>query len=383
MKLVIIVALIIGGLGFFLLQSMEESKLFNPLDKLSEFQKSTAKKFDSEFLAAKVTLEDLGKASEFVGLGEWVNSKPLSLAKLKGKVVLIDFWTFSCINCIRTLPTLKKWHQKYKDSGLVIIGIHTPEFKFENEINNLKEAMREHDIQYAVAQDNDYKTWNAYNNRFWPAEYLIDANGNLRYTHFGEGNYDITEQAIQTLLTDAGYSIQTEDPEDVSSGKQTANVKEIGTPEIYLGYLRINNLGNSMNDIKKDIPYVFQIPKEIKFNQFYLGGKWKIEAEDSEFVGGNGEIGKIVIKYKAARLHMVLSGPKDGSTSEIVLKLDGKVLDPTNKGDHVILKNNQSIVEVDDAKMYNLVNSGDDYGIHTLEIFIIKPGLKAFTFTFG
>jgi len=376
-KHIIILALVIGGITFLYFGGFMSLSFF---DKLSTFQKSSAENFESEFLKTGLQLKDLGKAPEFVDLGEWVNSKPLTLKELKGKVVLIDFWTFSCINCIRTLPTLREWHEKYKDKGLVIIGIHTPEFKFEGELSNLKDAMEEHDIQWAVAQDNNYSTWDAYNNRFWPAEYLIDANGHLRYTHFGEGNYDITERTIQALLIDAGYDLENA---GINADAKTPDYNQIGTPEIYLGYSRIKNFGNDIESITRNEPQDFQIPEDVEYNKFYLGGEWKIEAENSEFTGGDNEPGKIVIKYKAARLHMVLSGPEGDSNFEIVLKLDGKVLDETNKGDHVILRDGQSIVEIENSKMYNLVNTGDSYGTHTLEIFIIDPGLKVFTFTFG
>jgi cytochrome c biogenesis protein CcdA/thiol-disulfide isomerase/thioredoxin len=153
----------------------------------------------------KMDLPNLGAAPDFTGISNWINSSPLTMKDLQGKVVLVDFWTYTCINCIHTLPYVTGWYSKYKDQGFVVIGVHTPEFSFEHETHNVTEAMKGFGITYPVAQDNDYATWKAYNNIYWPAEYLIDANGNLRYTHFGEGNYDVTEKVIQALLAESGH----------------------------------------------------------------------------------------------------------------------------------------------------------------------------------
>lgn len=311
----------------------------------------------------------IGKASEIRGIFGWINSEPLTLEKLKGKVVLVDFWTYSCINCIRTLPYVKEWYEKYKNNGFVLLGIHSPEFNFEKERKNVEEAVKKYGLTYPVALDNDHKTWNAFNNRYWPAHYLIDLEGNIRYQHFGEGKYAETENAIQNLLLEAGLltvdkTIQVTEPPPPAGGG--ADFSGIGTPEIYLGYLRINNVGNMDENVPSGQPFTFAMPKEIEKNKFYFVGTWKIGPEFSEYVGKRGETGKLVIHYKASKAHMVLA-PND-KEAEVELILDGKPI---------------GSVKVRESKLYTLADTVDNYDWHVLEIIIKTPGLRAFSFTFG
>jgi len=302
-------------------------------------------------------------APELVGLGEWINSEPLTLAVLRGKVVMVDFWTYSCINCIRTFPFVEAWHQKYKDSGFVLLGVHSPEFDFEKKLENVQAAVLENGLTYPVVLDNDHATWQAFNNRYWPAHYLIDAEGNVRYTHFGEGRYAETEGAIQELLLEAGL-LSVDDLVQTVEPPSTTDFGQIGTPEIYLGYARINNLGNMEEDVRVDLPYDFKMPDKIEDNRFYFSGGWTVNREFSESVG---EGSKIFIRYKASKLNLVLASA-DGSPIDLGLRLDGEDI---------------SSVSILEPKLYNLVDTGDEYEWHTLEIVVPRAGLQAFAFTFG
>ncbi len=297
------------------------------------------------------------------GISEWINSNPLSEADLKGKVVLVDFWTYSCINCIRTLPHLNEWHKKYKDNGLIILGVHSPEFDFEKKKENVEAAVKKYNIEYPVALDSEHATWNAFNNQYWPAHYLVDAKGNVRHHSFGEGHYAETESAIQNLLLEAGLLTL----DKIVAPKELlpdANFRNIGTPEIYLGYLRINNLGNKDAGARPNEPHTFVEPMEIEENRFYFVGDWTIGSEASELTEGSG---KLILRYKAGKVNIV-AGSKDGAEIPIKILLDKK------SAPEVIISSPQ---------LYNLVNTAGDGVWHTLEIRIPRPGLRVFTFTFG
>lgn len=218
-------------------------------------------------------------APDIKSQGEWFNSEPLSLADLRGQVVLIDFWTYSCINCIRTLPYLKTWHDKYSDQGLVIIGVHAPEFEFEKSATNVAQAIADFELEYPVVQDNDFLTWRAYNNRYWPAKYLIDKSGRIRYQHFGEGKYNQTEQAIQELLSETGADVSSttiDNPDYQISSR---------TPETYLGYLRLDSL-SSPEGLTKDRLTSYTLPTNLATNTYALEGDWTITPEHSLSTAG-------------------------------------------------------------------------------------------------
>lgn len=293
-------------------------------------------------------LPDYGPAPEITGIENWLNSNALSLKELKGKVVLIDFWTYSCINCIRTLPYLAKWYADYQDKGLVIIGVHTPEFAFEQVKANVQKAIGRFNIKYPVAQDNAYQTWTAFNNHYWPAKYLIDKTGNIRYAHFGEGKYEETEDAIRTLL---GLSAQ-------GDLDQEAN-KDVRTPEIYLGTSRIQNLsGEQVASMGGGLEY--KLPNTLALNQFALGGYWEFFPEKIQSLAP----GKIRLKYYASNIFMVARADKPIT---IGVRLDGdKAAD----------------VQVEDSRLYELIKS-DVPGEHILELEIPEGGFEIFTFTFG
>ena len=292
--------------------------------------------------------------------------------------MLIDFWTYTCINCIRTFPHISGWYEKYKDKGFVLIGVHSPEFKFEKKRENVEREAREHNLNYPIALDNDHKTWRAFANQYWPAEYLIDAEGNIRYTHFGEGRYAVTEKAIQQLLLEAGH-LSVDEVVEVEEVEADVEFGKIGTPEIYLGYLRINNFGNKDEGVAPGTPHTFSGAESIEKNRFYLMGDWKIEPEFAEFVGGKGSI---TIRYKANKINLVLD-TKDGVAVPLELKLDGEYLTEQNRGTDVLIENGKSTAIIESADFYNFVDTGDVYDWHTLEIILNSPGFQGFAFTFG
>jgi cytochrome c biogenesis protein CcdA/thiol-disulfide isomerase/thioredoxin len=231
---------------------------------------------DPRFAEAGAELPVLGKAPDFHGVTRWLNSNPLSLERLRGKVVLLDFWTYTCINCIRTLPYLRAWDDRYRDRGLVIVGVHTPEFEFEKDTGNVRDAIARSRLRYAVAQDNDYGTWMAWGNQYWPAKYLIDARGRVRYAHFGEGEYEATEQAIRTLLDEAGATALGE-----KAGRQPGEVPERATPETYLGTARAERwLPPPRSGVHDYAPAGPVLPD----HHFSLGGRWRVDAESAEAV---------------------------------------------------------------------------------------------------
>lgn len=294
-------------------------------------------------------------APELTGLSSWFNSKSLTISDLKGKVVLVDFWTFSCINCIRTLPYVKDLHKKYADKGLVIIGVHTPEFAFEKLPENVQKSISDFGLLYPIAMDNEYATWNNFENHYWPAKYLIDMNGNVRYTHFGEGEYDVTEKAIQALLGEINPSVEM--PKTFSAGMDV-DFASIGTGETYLGYSRADSNGNeNYGPGMKD----FSLPSTFRENNLYLEGKWNV---GDEKIVLDGESGKIVMRFKAPSVNLVLGG-KGIAT----VKVDGKRV-----GD---------VVQISEPKLYKLLKEYDANSFHTIEIELTGKGLEAYAFTFG
>ena len=226
----------------------------------------------SRFEPAAGGLPELGEAPEFAGVTRWLNSPPLTLAGLRGKVVLIDFWTYTCINCIRTLPYLRAWDERYRDRGLVIVGVHTPEFEFEKDAGNVGDAIARSGLRYPVAQDNDYGTWNAWGNRYWPAKYLIDPAGQVRYVHFGEGEYDATEQAIRSLLEEA--------PGPRAPARQPGEVPGEATPETYLGAARAQGWVTPPRPGVHEYPGARTLPPD----RFALEGRWRVDDESAEAV---------------------------------------------------------------------------------------------------
>lgn len=316
-------------------------------------------------------------APELAGISSWINSDPLNLAGLKGKVVLVDFWTYSCINCIRTLPYLKMWNAKYGDTGLVIIGVHSPEFDFEKELSNVQKAVAKYGIEYPVALDNDHETWRAFKNNYWPHKYLIDSEGRIRYDHIGEGGYEKTEQVIQELLKERAGKMKEElaISEEVSSpeGVTGVNFTSIATPEIYLGYeyARVN-LGNE-EGFQPGSVVDYKLPKAGVPNVVHVAGSWKSNPDNLELVSGEG---RVILKYTARAVNIVAGPGQEPSLLQVIL--DGSFVNSTNSGSDVA----NSVVKVDDQRLYNLVYDSD-YHTKVVEINVRGDGFRLYTFTFG
>ncbi|MFZ5391149.1 MAG: thioredoxin family protein [Patescibacteria group bacterium] len=346
MKIWIILSLVIGFLlaGGIYLEIKNKNRLLSFNDYFLERKDVMTK-------TEQVKLSNFGRAPAFTGLKEWFNSEELKLQDLKGKVVLVDFWTYSCINCIRTLPHVTALYEKYKDQGLVIVGIHTPEFAFEKEPANVAAALQRYNITYPVALDNDYATWQAYANRYWPAKYLVDQSGKIVYTHFGEGQYQETEQAVRQLLG------LTEEMAD--KPRLDLQDRQVKTPEIYFG---LNRLAYLFKEQQADASSKFyDLPDELPVNNFALGGQWSFNDESAvlQAIGG-----RIKITFFAKEIHMVAKSPKPNL---IKIKINGR---PVND------------VEVSDSRLYTLF-SGDQAGENTLEMEISQPDFTIYTFTFG
>jgi cytochrome c biogenesis protein CcdA/thiol-disulfide isomerase/thioredoxin len=249
--------------------------------------------------AAAEGLRDFGEAPEFTGISRWLNTRgeePLSLAGLRGKVVLVDFWTYSCINCLRTLPFLRGWDRAYRAKGLRIVGVHTPEFAFEHEEDNVRSAVDRLDLAYAVALDNDYGTWNAYGNRYWPAKYLIDRKGHVRFVHFGEGAYEETERVIRTLLAERTQA------QLVAGGIEEAMPSREATRETYLGHQRIAGLANPT--VVPDRYASYRLPSTLASDQLAYGGNWRVEAERAVA----GRSARLRLRFRAKEVNLVLGG---------------------------------------------------------------------------
>ncbi|MBI3046650.1 MAG: redoxin domain-containing protein [Candidatus Harrisonbacteria bacterium] len=326
--------------------------------------KETSSPKPQNLLIQTVKLPIEERAPSLRGISSWINSGPLSDVDLRGKVVLVDFWTYSCINCIRTIPHLQSWYKKYKDNGFILLGVHSPEFDFEKKIENVEAAIKKYSIVYPVALDSEHETWNAFGNQYWPAHYLIDVNGNIRYRNFGEGHYAETEAAIQNLLREARL-LTLDKITEIKEPPPDTDFRSIGTPEIYLGYLRINNIGNKDANVRPGEPHIFTEPAEIEQNRFYFIGSWTIGPESSELTGENG---KIILRYKANKVNIVAEA-RENSEIPIKIFLDGKLIPET--------------VLVSSPRLYNLIDTVGDANWHTLEIRIPHPGFRIFTFTFG
>ena len=244
------------------------------------------------------SLPIIDKAAEIVGILDWINSKPLKIEQLKGKVVLVDFWTYSCINCIRTLPYLKSWYEKYSGNGLIIIGVHTPEFEFEKDLINVKRAVEKYGIKYPVALDSNRETWSAYKNNFWPRKYIIDGQGNIRFDHIGEGGYEETESVIQQLLREINPNLSV----NMTSIFSDTDFSQINTPELYLGYQFARSpLGNPEGFSPGQIVEYKNAKPELA-NTIYLGGKWKNKEDKMVSV----ENSKLFLIYKAKNVNIVV-----------------------------------------------------------------------------
>ena len=316
-------------------------------------------------------------APELTNVNGYINSEPITLADLRGKVVLVDFWTYSCINCIRTIPYLNAWHEKYADNGLVIVGVHTPEFEFEKDYNNVKAAVEKFDIKYPVAQDNEKGTWEAYENRYWPRKYLIDNEGYIRYDHIGEGAYAETEKVIQSLLAERtqyiGANVTIDQSISNPESSQSVNFDRINTPELYFGYEYSRApLGNSEGyQPDQVVNYTVSDDTKIVPNSIYLAGEWKNNADHMEL---QSEVGRIVLSYSAKAVNIVAGGK-----GELHILEDNSPLDDSSSGTDI---SENGTVKIDGQRLYNVVEH-EEYGNHQIAIEVAGRGFQIYTFTFG
>jgi cytochrome c biogenesis protein CcdA/thiol-disulfide isomerase/thioredoxin len=311
------------------------------------------------------------------GATQWLNSPPLSGESLRGKVVLVDFWTYSCINCLRTLPYLKAWDEKYRAQGLVIIGVHAPEFAFEKDPHNVEQAIRDLGITYPVAMDNQYAIWNAYRNKYWPAHYLFDATGKMRHQHFGEGAYQETEQMIQSLLKEAHQGVLAMGDELVQvagTGATAAAAAMATSPETYVGYARQQNLA-SPEAIRQDAAARYSAPRKLNLNQWALNGEWRVSAEAA---AAQAPCGTISYRFQGRDLHLVL-GSRDGKPVRFKVTLD----DAAPGADHGADIDAQGNGVIREQRLYQLVRQSGKIAARTFRIEFMDAGGEAFAFTFG
>ncbi len=319
-------------------------------------------------LADAAKLQNLGAAPEFTDTEDWFNTpgaRPLKLSGLRGKVVLIDFWTYTCINCIRTLPYLKAWDAAYRKDGLTIVGVETPEFAFEHEASNVKDAIEQFGLRYPVVQDNEMGTWNAYGNEYWPADYLIDSKGDVRYATAGEGDYSQTETAIRGLLAEAGANVG-----GMAHPTDVVTPSEVATPETYLGTNRAQGWRNGPKSGLHD--YGTSVPSSLALNEFDYSGTWNIAAQPATAVSGAG----IDLEFEAKNVYLVLSSAGE-KPRQIEVLLDGKPIPNKYAGADV----HNGVLTVRNERLYSLVSLPGDQR-HRLSL-RLAPGVSGYAFTFG
>jgi len=324
--------------------------------------------------AAALPIE--GDAPPLEGATHWLNSPPLNLAELKGKVVLIDFWTYSCINCLRAIPYVRAWAEKYKDQGLVVIGVHAPEFAFERNVKNVERAIAKQQLTYPVAVDNAYAIWRAYQNRYWPAHYFIDAQGRIRHHQFGEGHYEQSERVIQQLLAEAGQASVTQDVVAVAAtGEEAApDFDNVLTPETYLGWQRAENFVSPDGFLRDSVKHYAD--GQPRLNEWGLNGAWVVKAEHARLADAPGSL---VMRFHARDLHLVLAPAVAGKPVRFRVTLDGQP-----PGDaHGMDVNAAGVGVVTEERLYQLIRQPGDIGARRVEIEFFDPGVEAYALTFG
>lgn len=347
---------------------------FASLSPVGKFEESLLDKTRDSGSSTEIL--DAKPAPEIVGIKDWINSDGETIAKNKGKVILVDFWTYSCINCVRSSPYLNSWYDKYKDQGFVILGIHAPEFAFEKKKENVEKAVNEnYKIKYPVGLDNDFSTWSAYNNQFWPANYLINKDGQIVYTHFGEGNYDKTEQRIQQELAKTGAKIDA----NLASDKVQAvgNAVSTQTPETYLGWSRGTNFLNSgelAGNENKDVNFVLK--SDLKSNQWSLGGTWNVQ--NDRIIAGKDAILKL--NFSSKQVYLVASPGAGDRDFEAKVFLNQKLVGESKAAGSDI--NSDNILKFDSERMYRVINLDSFKENQALEL-MVSEGSVLYVLTFG
>ena len=317
-----------------------------------------------------------GKLPSLDGAKGWLNSAPLTPDHLRGKVVLVNFWTYTCINWLRQLPYVREWAGKYGGQGLVVLGVHTPEFAFEHNVDNVRRAVKDMGIDYAVAIDNDYAVWRAFDNYFWPALYFADAQGRLRHHHFGEGEYQQSEMVIQQLLVDAGSEVGQDLVSPQGRGiEAAADWAGLRTPETYTGYERTGSFA-SPGGMRPDSRHVYVAPERLPLNRWALSGAWTAgqQATTADEAGG-----RIAFRFQARDLHLVMGTRTGGTSVRCQVRLDGQPPGPA----HGMDVDGRGDGEVAEPRLYQLIRQSGAVAEHTFEITFIDPGVQVYAFTFG
>ena len=343
-----------------------------PIEALAEnnnmVQQTTSK-------AAQLPIE--GEFPSLGGATGWLNSPPLTAEALRGKVVLVQVWTYSCINWLRTLPYVRAWAEKYRDQGLVVIGVHTPEFGFEHNLDNVRQAAKDMRVAYPIALDNDYAVWRAFDNHYWPALYFIDAKGHIRHHHFGEGDYEQSERIIQQLLDEAGRSGTGADLVSVDARgiEAAADWGSLKSPENYVGYERGENF-ESPGGAARDQRHVYGAPAKLKLNHWALSGDWTVGKQATRLNQSNG---RIVYRFHARDLHLVMGPAARGTSVRFRVLINGQ---PPGSA-HGIDVDQQGYGAVTEQRLYQLIRQPEPIADRQFEIEFLDSGVETFVFTFG
>jgi thiol-disulfide isomerase/thioredoxin len=318
-----------------------------------------------------------GHLPGFDGATGWLNSPPLTAEGLRGKIVLVDFWTYTCINWLRTLAYVRAWAEKYGSQGLVVVGVHTPEFPFEHDLGNVRQASRDMAVEYPIALDNDYAIWRAFNNMYWPAVYIADAQGGMRHHQFGEGGYEECERIIQQLLGEAGHEGIGDDLVSVAPDgfEAQADWTNLESPETYLGYEQAERFA-SPGRAELDEPRAFVAPASLKLNHWALSGDWTIESRASVL---NGAEGRIAFRFHARDVNLILGPPERGTSVSFRVLVDGE---PPGAA-HGLDVDEGGHGTVSQQRLYQLIREPGSIADRTFEITFLAPGVEAYCFTFG
>ena len=327
-------------------------------------------------LASNAALPVEGAMPSLDGAVAWLNSPPLTREALRGKVVVVDFWTYSCVNCLRTLPYVRAWYDKYKDQGLVVIGVHAPEFAFEKDIDNVRRAVKDLGVDYPVAIDNDYAIWRAFDNRYWPAHYFVDAEGRIRYHHFGEGDYAESEAVIQKLLAEVGAKVADGFVQPDTGGVAMAAADVASqSPETYVGYSRADNFA-SPGGAERDRDREYTIPSALKTDEWALSGTWNVGDEKATLAKAEG---RVAFRFHARDVNFVLGPSADGKPVRYRVTIDGRPAGD-DRGMDVDANGEGTVTS---QRLYQLVRVKGDVVDRTFEIEFLDAGVQAFAFTFG
>ena len=321
-----------------------------------------------------------GSQSELASLERaeaWLNSPPLTAPALRGKVVLVDFWTYTCINWLRTLPYVRAWAEKYKDQGLVVIGVHAPEFAFEKDMNNVRRAVTALRVDYPVAVDSEHLIWRAFKNNYWPALYFVDAQGRVRHQHFGEGSYEQSEMIIQQLLAEAGAGAISREPVSVEGRgiEAAADWPSLKSPENYVGYERTENFASPGGAVVNE-PRMYELPARLRLNEWALSGEWTVKGEATMLNKSNG---RIAYRFHARDLHLVMGPAAPGMSVRFRVTIDGQPPGPA----HGLDVDEQGVGTVTEQRLYQLIRQPKPIVDRQFEIEFLAPGVEAFAFTFG